>query len=143
MAGNTQPYLFDPRGDGVRAPIRQTAIRNPTGLLAPAVAAKLWMRRRAARKPFASAINGLSVYSHVEPSAFSQFGRGRLGQASMPPPFFGGKSDRLKLKIGGRRRLAPRIKSSLDYAPTYGGLRYTKYGGISLATISRINPGSF
>ncbi len=147
MAGNTQPYLFDPRGDGVRGPIRQTAIHNPNGLLLPATAAKLWKRRHAAPKPFARAIKSLPVYSSVAPSAFSQYGRGRPGIGlPFPPPFFGGGADPLKLSIGrGRRRLAPRILPTPEYAPTFGGnrRRKVKRGRASLLQLrSVVNPGS-
>lgn len=135
MAGITQNYMFDPAGDGIRFPIRQTAIVNPNGLLPRGVAAKLWARRHAAPDPFASAITSRYNASDVVPSAFAQFGRGS-------------KADPLKLGRGriGFRRIAQVIPSSSIYAPKYGGARRGKrrHRGGAIATVNAvINPGSY
>lgn len=142
---NFQPYLFFPQGDGVRAPIRQTAIRNPSGLLPRDTSTRLYQRRKAAPNPFATAIRSLPQYGQVRASAFSQMGRGRWGSDSIPPPFFGGSmSDPLGLgkvmKGRGRAALQPLILSTRYYAPTFGGRRRKR--GRALP-VSRINPGSF
>ena len=130
---NFQPYLFDPRGDGVRAPIRQTAAKGIGGLLPPNVAAKLYARRHAKPNAFASTITSRYNVSHVEPSSFSQMGRGRaqikrsLGvtRSKHYHPLFGGsyvRSDPLKLHIGGK---------------------HVYRGGLVATRNAIINPGSY
>lgn len=107
MAGNVQPYLFNPAGDGVRAPIRQTAIRDPNGLLRPATASLLYSRRRAKPNVFASTITSRYSAANVAPSSFAQYGRGRMSTTT-------------------RRRLNPGVTSTRLYQPTYGGVNFIK-----------------
>lgn len=77
MAGVTDRYQYYPQGSGVYYPIRQTGLRDPTGLLPRGVASKLWSKQNIAQDPFFTSIKGKAVYDSVVPSYFSQIGRGR------------------------------------------------------------------
>ena len=135
MAGNFQPYLFNPYGLGVYAPVRQTAVKGMGGLLPPHVASKLYARRHAKPNVFASTITSRYNVSNIEPSEFSQYGRGKA---------------RIIRNKG--------ITYGPDYHPTYGGSvsdplmislkggkRTKKIGkGTQIATRNAvINPGSY
>ena len=74
---NFQPYLFDPRGDGVRDPIRQASIKTKRENLIPSVAAKLYTRRKAKPIVYNSAITSRYNITDVIPSNFAQHGRGK------------------------------------------------------------------
>jgi hypothetical protein len=132
MAGITQNYIFDPRGDGVRYPIRQTAARGSGGLLPPGVASKLYARRHAKPNVFASTITSRYNAANVIPSSFSQYGRGTGYRRKARPSgtrygqtFGGRKSDPLRLFQG------------------RGGYGRSRWGGAFAFRNAIVNPGSW
>ena len=74
----TQRYNFKVPGDGLYNPIRQTALKDKHGLLQPSISAKLYSKRKARPKAFASAITSRYNSADVVPSSFAQHGRGKL-----------------------------------------------------------------
>ena len=76
---NTQPYKMDPRGDGIRYPIRQAPLRERHGSLDPSVSATLYRRRGAMPMVMNAGIRGVRL--PVGASSMSQAGQGRRRRA--------------------------------------------------------------
>lgn len=74
---NFQPYPLDPRGDGVRYPIRQASIRFPNGNLPTYLAQKLYKARGAAPLVFNHTIKSAVGNLPIQASAFASYGSGR------------------------------------------------------------------
>lgn len=73
-----QPYLFDPRGDGVRAPIRQAPLTSVRQNLTEALASKYFHKQGKYKKIFQSQIKPILKQSDfTRPSWSATFGRGR------------------------------------------------------------------
>jgi hypothetical protein len=73
-----QPYLFNPRGDGVRAPIRQAPLTSKRENLTEALASKYFHKQGKYKKIFQSQIKPILKQSDfTRPSWSATYGRGR------------------------------------------------------------------